>query len=184
MATFIAELVGFVVVLFVLYRYVWPVLKKMMDERQELISRQVQEAEDAEKALAEAKRKHDSAVSEAEQEASRIRDDARSDATRIREELQEQADQDVARIKQRGEEQLAAQREATARGLRIETGGLSMQLAQRLIAESMESEDQKRASVDGFLDELDGLDGAGAQRSAAGGAGRTQQPAQAGGGVS
>ena len=108
MATFIAELVGFVVVLFVLYRYVWPVLKKMMDDRQEQISRQVQEAEDAEKALTEAKRKHDSAVAEAEQEASRIRDDARADATRIREELKEQAEQDVARIKQRGEEQLVA----------------------------------------------------------------------------
>lgn len=174
MATFIAELVGFVVVLFVIYRYVWPVLKKMMDDRQEQIARQVQEAEDAEKALAEAKRKYDSAVAEAEQEASRIRDDARADATRIREELKEQAEQDVARIKQRGEEQLVAQRDASARGLRTELGGLSMQLAQRLIAESMQSEDQKRASVDGFLDQLDGL----------GGAGRTQQPAQAGGGVS
>lgn len=173
MAIFISELVGFVVVLFVLYRYVWPVLKKMMDERQELISRQVQEAEDAEKALAEAKRRHDSAVAEAEQEASRIRDDARSDATRIREELQEQAEQDVARIKQRGEEQLAAERDAKTRGLRAEVGGLSMQLAQRLIAESMESEDQKRASVDGFLDDLDGIGGA-----------RTEQPAPAGGGMS
>lgn len=173
MATFIAELVGFVVVLFVIYRYVWPVLKKMMDDRQELISRQVQEAEDAEKALTEAQRRHDSAVAEAEQEASRIRDDARADATRIREELKEQAEQDVARIKQRGEEQLVAQRDASARGLRTELGGLSMQLAQRLIAESMQSEDQKRASVDGFLDQLDGLDGAG-----------TKQPAQAGGGVS
>lgn len=175
MATFISELVGFVVVLFVLYRYVWPVLKRMMDDRQEQIARQVQEAEDAEKALAEARRKHDSAVAEAEKEASRIRDDARSDATRIREELQEQADQDVARIKQRGEEQLAAQRDASARGLRTEIGGLSMQLAQRLIAESMSSDDQKRASVDGFLDDLDGLGGAGRAQ---------QQPAQAGGGMS
>ena len=173
MATFIAELVGFVVVLFVLYRYVWPVLRRMMDDRQELISRQVQEAEDAEKALDEAKRKHDSAVSEAEQEASRIRDDARSDATRIREELQEQTEQDVARIKQRGEEQLVAQRDASARGLRTEIGGLSMQLAQRMIAESMTSEDQKRASVDGFLDDLDAFGGSAAR-----------QPAQAGGGVS
>ena len=184
MSTLIGELVGFVVMVFVLYRYAWPVLKRMADERQEQIRGQVQEADDAENALAEAKRKHDSAVAEAEQEASRIRDDARADATRIREELAEQADHDVARIKQRGEEQLAAQRDASARSLRTEVGGLSMQLAQRIIAESMSSEEQKRASVDGFLDDLDGLGGSGAPGSAAGGAGRTQQPAQAGGGVS
>jgi ATP synthase F0 subunit b len=173
MATFIAELVGFVVVLWVLYRYVWPVLRRMLDDRQEQIARQVQEADEAEKALAEAKRKHESAVSEAEQEASRIRDDARSDATRIRDELQEQAEQDVARIKQRGEEQLAAQREASVRGLRAEIGGLSMQLAQRIIAESMSSQEQRRASVDGFLDDLDGLGNA-----------TGRQPAHARGGVS
>lgn len=177
MSTFIGELVGFVVVLFVLYRYVWPILARMMGERQELIGRQVKEAEDAEEALAEARRKHDNAVSEAEQEASRIRDDARADATRIREELKEQAEQEVARIKQRGEEQLAAQREATARGLRTETGTLSMQLAQRIIAESMSDEGAKRASVDGFLDDLDGLDGPNAGSD-------SKQPAQAGGGMS
>lgn len=173
MAVYISEIFAFLVMIFIIYRYVWPLLKKMTDDRQEQIRKQVQEAEDAEKALAEANRKYDSAVAEAEQEASRIRDDARADATRIREELREQADQDVARIKQRGEEQLVAQRDASARGLRSEIGGLSMQLAQRLIAESMSSPEQKRASVDGFLDDLDGLGPAGAK-----------QPAQTGGGVS
>ena len=178
MMTTIGDIIAFLVALWVLYRYVWPVLKRMLDERQELIGRQVTEADAAEKDLAEATRKHDSAVAEAEQEASRIRDDARADATRIREELQEQAEQDVARIKQRGEEQLAAQRDQAVRGLRTEIGGLSMQLAQRLITESMSDQGQQKASVDGFLDELDGLGG----RESAGST--AKQPAQAGGGVS
>jgi F-type H+-transporting ATPase subunit b len=173
--TDVGDTVAFLVAIFVIYRYVWPILKKMMDDRQELIGRQAQEAEDAEKALAEAKRKHEHAVTEAEQEASRIRDDGRADATRIREELKEQAEQDVARIRQRGEEQLAAQRDANVRGLRAEIGGLSFELAQKMITESMSGEDQKRASVDGFLDELDGLGGSGSSG---------RQPAQTGGGVS
>ncbi|TCK20722.1 F0F1 ATP synthase subunit B [Pseudonocardia endophytica] len=175
MATFIAELVGFVVVLFVLYRYVWPILKRMMDDRQEQIRRQVVEADEAEKALAEAERRHDNAVAEAEQESSRIRDDARADASRIREEMAEQTEQEIARIKQRGEEQLVAERDASVRKLRAETGTLSMDLAKRIIAESLSDEDQKRASVDGFLDDLDALGGSGSG---------TRQPAQTGGGVS
>lgn len=176
MATTIAEIVGFIVMLGVLYRYVLPVVRRMLDERQDLIQRQVDEAEQAEKDLAEAKRKHDSAVAAAEQEASRIRDDARADATRIREELQEQADADVERITARGQEQLAAQRDQSVRGLRTEISGLSMQLAQRMIADSMADVGQKEASVDGFLEELDGLGGRDASTA--------KQPAQAGGGVS
>lgn len=172
----IAEIVGFLVVVFVLYRYVWPTVRKMIEDRQDLVSRQVAESEEAERELTEAKRRYESAVSEAEQEASRIRDDARADATRIREDLQEQADQDVARIKQRGEEQLLAQRDTFARGLRSEVGGLSLQLARRIIVESMADEGQKGASVDSFLDELDGLGGRDSSTA--------KQPAQAGGGNS
>lgn len=177
MMTTIGDTIAFLVALWVIYRYVWPPLKRMLDARQELIGRQVAEAEEAEKDLAEARRKHDSAVAEAEQESSRIRDDARADATRIREELQQQADQDVARIKQRGQEQLVAQRDQSVRGLRTEIGGLSMQLAQRLIGESMTDPGEQKASVDGFLDQLDGLGGASNGSTA-------KQPAQAGGGVS
>lgn len=172
----IAEIVGFLVVVFVLYRYVWPRVRQMIEDRQDLVSRQVAEAEEAERELADARRRHDSAVAEAEQEASRIRDDARADATRIREDLQQQAEQDVERIRQRGQEQLAAQRDQSVRGLRAEVGGLSMQLAQRIIAEAMADDEQKKASVDTFLDELDGL-GGGASSTA-------KQPARAGGGVS
>lgn len=174
MATIIAELVGFLVIVFVLYRYVWPRVRPLIEDRQDQVSRQVTEADEAERELAEARRKHDSAVTEAEQDASRIRDDARADAARIREELQEQADQEVARIKQRGEEQLVAQRDAYARGLRVETGALSVQLAQRIVGEFLSDENEKRASVDGFLDGLDGI----------GSGDPAKQPAQTGGGVS
>ena len=121
----------------------------------------------------------DPAGAEAVEEAARSRDEARADATRIRDELQEQADQDVERIKQRGREQLAAQRDAYARSLQAETGSLSLRLAHRLIADAFADDEEKRASVDGFLDDLDGFGESGAV-----GARRAQQPAQTGGGVS
>lgn len=158
MAIFIAELFGFLVMLFVLYRYVWPLVAQMAETRQAEIARQVEEAEEAEKARAEAQRRHDSAVASAEEEAARIRDDARSDSTRIREELTEQAEQEVARIRQRGEEQLAAQRENLARGLRAEVGAQAMELAGRIVNETYADEGQRSASVDSFLEELDVLD--------------------------
>ena len=157
MATFIAELFAFVIILLVLYRYVWPIIQKLMSDRQEVIQEQVDESEAAARRLSQAEERFDSALAQARNEAARIRDDARADAHRLRAELREQADREVERIRQRGEEQLAARRAQTVRQLKAEIGGLIMALAERLVAESLADDQSKRASVDRFLTALDEL---------------------------
>ena len=153
----IGELIGFVIILYVLYRYVLPLLKQMVADRQTQIQQQVEESDAASIELKAAEQRFESAVSEARNEAARIRDDARADATRIREELKEQAEREVERIKQRGDEQLAAQRDLMARRLRTELGELSMQLAEKLVVEQLSDEKRRAATVDRFLDDLDGM---------------------------
>lgn len=159
MATLIAEIVGFFVIVFVLYRYVWPTLRTMAAARQDTIQKQVEDSEEATRRREQAEARFESAVAEARSEAARIRDDARADSQRIKQELQEQADREVERIRQRGEEQLAAQREQTVRQLRGEIGALAMQLAERLVVESLSDEDRRRSTVDTFLDQLDEMSG-------------------------
>jgi ATP synthase F0 subunit b len=168
MAVFIAELVGFVVVLWVLWRYVLPPVRKMVRTRQDTVQQQVDEAEAAAKRYQEAEQRLESAIEDARKEAARIRDDARADSTRIREELVEQAHREVERIRQRGEEQLAAQRDQIVRRLRSEISGLSLQLTERIVVQSLADESSRSASVDTFLDQLDGLGGpTGSERTAA-----------------
>ena len=108
MAVILVELAAFVVVLFVLWRYVKPLLQQMVRDRQDQIQQQVDASDEAIRRLQEATRRLEDAEVEARKEVAKIRDDARADATRIAEELQEQADREVERIRQRGQEQLAA----------------------------------------------------------------------------
>jgi F-type H+-transporting ATPase subunit b len=157
MAVFIAELVGFVVMMYVLYRYVVPPLQTMVKARQDTIQQQVDAAEAATKQYQEAEQKLESAIADARNEAARIRDDARADAGRIREELVEQAGREVERIRQRGEEQLAAQRDLLVRRLRAELGGQSMDLAERIVVQNLSDDASRSASVDTFLDDFDAL---------------------------
>ncbi len=159
MAEIIAELVGFVVILLVLYRFVLPLIRKMVSDRQDAVQQQVDDAEEATRKLQDAERRYDSAVEEARTEAARIRDDARADATRLREDLKEQAEREVERIRQRGEDQLAAQREQVIRGLRREIGGQSMQLAERIVVETLSDDTRRSATVDSFLGELERMPG-------------------------
>jgi len=156
--TLVIEVLAFLLILFILYRYVWPPLSKAMNDRQVMISKQVEDSNEAARKLKQAQERYDAAIAEVRSEAARIRDDARANATRIREELREQADAEVERIRLRGEEQLASQRDQAVRQLKTEIGGLSMQLAQRIVGEALIDENSRRATVDTFLDELDGLE--------------------------
>lgn len=153
----IAELVGFAVIVFVLWRYVLPLVKNMVNKRQDEVQRQVDEARDATRKLEDAQGRFDNAVAQSEAEAARIRDDARADATRIREELTEQAQAEVERMLQRGREQLVADRDQAVRRMRAQLGGSSMELAERVVRHTLDDDRARGATVESFLSEIESL---------------------------
>lgn len=155
MAGFIGELVGFVIILFALWRYVVPPARRAVRKQQELIAAQMKASEDAAARLAMAEQKFSEAVNDARIEAAKIRDGARADAERIVVEMREQAEREVARIKQRGEDDLIQQRQMLIRELRGRIGELSVDLAGRLVTEHLSADGQRAATVDGLLGELE-----------------------------
>jgi F-type H+-transporting ATPase subunit b len=157
MAELVAELVGFVVMLFVLWKYVLPPVGNMVRKRQDEVQRQVDEAEEATRKLEDARGRLDDAVQRADAEGARIRDDARAEATRIREELKEQAEAEVERMLQRGREQLVADRDQAVRKLRTELGGASMELAERVIRTTLDDDGARNDTVESFLSEIESL---------------------------
>ncbi|MBL8925561.1 MAG: F0F1 ATP synthase subunit B [Pseudonocardia sp.] len=154
---FVAELVGFVILVFVLWKYVLPLIGAMVRKRQEEIQIQVDEAEEATRKLEDARGRVDNAVQRAEAEGARVRDDARADATRIREELKAQAEAEVERMLQRGREQLVADRDQAVRTLRTELGGASMELAERVIRTTLDDDRARVGTVESFLSEIENL---------------------------
>lgn len=158
-ATFFAELVIFLAVLWVIWRYVVPPVKRAMKQRQDMVRNQVEESHAASERLEAAERKYQEALDEARTEAAKIREGARAEAQRIKEEMRDSAEQEVAGIRQRGEEQLATQRAQVVRELRSEIGNLAVTLSERMVGESLADDTRRSATVDRFLDELDELDG-------------------------
>ena len=157
MGTWIAEVVGFLLILYVLWRYVVPPMRKAMNKQQELIREQLAAAEEAEKRLREAQDAYDNAVTEARVDAAKIRDDARADAQAIEEEMRAQAEREVERIRLRGEEQLALQRQQLSRELRTMVGQQAAELAGRMVHAHLEDNANRGKTVDRFLDELDAM---------------------------
>lgn len=149
--------VGFAIVVFLLWRYAVPPVRKLMRKEQDAVRRQMAEADAARERLEEAEAKYRDAVANARTEAARIRDTARADAQRIVEEMRERAEQEAERIRASGAEQLASQRQQIVRELHAEVGELATELAGRLVSEHMDDSANRAASVDRFIDELEGM---------------------------
>lgn len=157
-ATFIAELVAFLIILGILGRYVLPPIQKAIRQRQEMIKQQVEDAEQAKEKLAEAEKKYQDALNEARTEAAQIRENARAEAQRTVEELRAQALEEQQRIIARGDEQLASQRTAIVRELRAEIGTLAVELAEKIVEQRLSDEASVSATVDAFLAGLESQD--------------------------
>jgi F-type H+-transporting ATPase subunit b len=157
-ATFFAELVAFLLILWILGRYVLPPIQKAIRERQQMIAKQVEDSEEAKTKLAEAEKAYHNALNEARTEAAQIRENARAEAQRTVEELRAQALEEQARIIARGEEQLASQRAMIVRELRAEIGTLAVELSEKIVSKQLADDTEVSATVDAFLAGLEATD--------------------------
>ena len=160
-ATFIAEFIAFLLILGILAKYVYPVIRKPIEARQALIAKQVDEAAAATQRFAEAEAEFQRALTEARTQAASIRENARAEAQGIVEELRRAAQEESSRIIARGEEQLANQRGAVVRELRGEIGSLAVELSEKIINQRLSDDAQVEATVDAFLADLEHRDSAG-----------------------
>src|SRR5690348_1335208 len=160
--TLIAELIAFLIVLGVLWRYVVPPVSKAMSDRQAMIKAQLDEGKQASERLKQAEADYRQAMEEARTTAATIRDQARADAAAIREEMLQEAVQERDRVLESGRAQLAHERDALVRELRASVGDLAVELAGRILGESLADEARRHGTVDRFLAELQEEAGTGA----------------------
>lgn len=156
-ATFGAELLAFLIILAVIWRYVVPRLQSSLTARQEAIRRQFDDSRAAQERLDAAEREYRQAIEQTRAEANRLREEARAEGNAIIAEMRERAQQEADRVRERGEQQLAADREQVLSQLRSEIGTLAVRLAERIVGESLTDEDRQHRVVDRFLTELEGL---------------------------
>src|SRR4051812_22203030 len=149
--------IAFAVVVVVLFKLVAPRFEEVFRARREAIEGGIERAEAMQAEAKAALEQYRAQLAEARTEAAQIRDAARAEGQQIIEELRAQAQQESARIVARGEEQLAANRQQVVNELRGQIGTLAVDLAGRVVGESLADDVRRRGTVDRFLAELDGM---------------------------
>ncbi|HWS93468.1 MAG TPA: F0F1 ATP synthase subunit B/delta, partial [Mycobacterium sp.] len=157
MWTFVGQLGGFAVIVWLVVRYVVPPVRKLMAARQDAVRQQLADSAAAAERLIESTTAHSKAVEAAKSEAKRVVEEAQTDAERITEQFQSQAEVEAERIKVQGGRQVELLRAQLTRQLRLELGHESVRQAEELVRNYIADAAQQSATVDRFLDDLEAM---------------------------
>lgn len=155
MSTFIGQLIGFAVIVFIIWKYVVPPVRTLMQKQQEAIRTALADSAAAAKKLTEADEMHAKALAEAKAQSEKVTDEAKQDADRIAAQLAEQAGVDAERIKSQGVQQIQLMRQQLIRQLRAGLGDETVQKASELVRAHVADPEAQSQSVDRFLADLD-----------------------------
>lgn len=150
--TFFAELIIFLIVLGVMWFFVVPPIRKVLDERDRRVEETTRNNKEAKETFAEAEARYKTSLEQARAEAREIRDQARAEGRTILDELRGEAQQQADEIVAESEAKLRAQADQVAAELREAVEPLAQTMADRVVgvddgrAGSSAGQQRRRAS--------------------------------------
>lgn len=150
----VAQMLGFLLVLFLLRIFAWKKLLKLLDERRERISSEFKKIEDAQAEIAKVKTEYDAKLGAIEDSARAKIQEAISDGKRIAQEIREQAQQDARVILEKAQENIELELSKAKEELKGKIVDLTIGATERIIKEKLTEEKDKKLVSD-FLEELE-----------------------------
>jgi F-type H+-transporting ATPase subunit b len=151
----VVGLIAFFVVLGLLARKLLPTIEKTLDERRDAIVGGLHRAEEAQAEAQRVLEQYRSQLGEARHEAARLREDAREQGAAIIAEMREEGQRQRESIVASGHTQIEADRKQAFLALRQDVGTLALELAGRVVGESLEDSARQSGVIDRFLADLD-----------------------------
>jgi len=152
-ATFVVELVAFLIVLGVLAKYVLPSITKSMEERQATIRQALVDAEEAKQRAAEAEAEYRRAVNEARTQARAVVEEANRVAEELRSQRRQQADEEYERRVSQALADIEAQFRQATEVLRQQAGDLAVAIVEKVLGDGFDA-DVHRVLIDRTITEV------------------------------
>jgi F-type H+-transporting ATPase subunit b len=147
--------IAFLVVFGMLYKVLMPRIAKTLQERTEAIDGGLKRADEAQAEANRTLKEYREQLAEARHEASRLREEAKEQGVEIKAELRAEGESERQRIVDAAHAQIDADRQQALTSLRAEVGALAVELASRIVGESLADEARQRRTVDRFLEQLE-----------------------------
>jgi len=147
-------IVCFLIALFVLKRYAFGPIQKLIDERRERIRRALDEADEARDEARTLLEEHRKLIGQARGEAEEILSEARQVAKGMQDRVKEETEVDRQRRLEETKRQIEAETRRALEAIRSEVAELSLVAAEKVTRKSLDDKDQRRL-IDEAIGELD-----------------------------
>ena len=147
--------IAFVIVFAILAKVLMPRITKTLAERTDAIEGGLNRAQEAQEEASRVLADYKAQLAEARHEASRLREEAKEQGAQIKAELRADGEAERQRIVDAAHAQLEADRQQALTSLRAEIGALAVDLASRVVGESLADEARQSRTVDRFLEQLE-----------------------------
>lgn len=147
-------ILSFGIVLGVLWKFGFPIITKMVNDRKAFIDQSLEVAKEANAQLARLKEEGENIMINANKEQGRILKEALQERNKIINEARQQAS--VAAQKELNEvkKQIQAEKEEAIRDIRREVAMLSVDIAEKVLRKQLSEDDEQMGMIDRMLDEV------------------------------
>ena len=154
-AELIVGAIAFLLLYLVLRSRVVPMFEKAFTARTDAIQGGLERAEKAQLEAQRALNQYNEQLSKARAESQSLREEARVQGVAIIEELRTKAREEAARITAAAHLSIEVERQQAITALRNEVGAIAIELASKIVGESLEDQARQSRIVDRFLDDLE-----------------------------
>ena len=144
----------FLVVFFILWRWGFPSIIKMVNERKNYIDESLAKAEEANLRLANIQKQGEELLMEAREKQAQILREASQTRDSIVEQAQEKAHEESARILSEAKAEIESQKQAAIRDIRSQVAELSVQIAEKILRKQLTTSAEQAQLIDSLLDEV------------------------------
>jgi F-type H+-transporting ATPase subunit b len=148
-------LISFGIVLFVLMKYGFPVILKMVDERKTYIEESLLSAQKANEELANVKQTSEALLARTRQEQASILKETNLLREQMMEKARDEARKEAEKMMEEARKQIEAEKEKAIRSIRNEAASLSLTLAEKILREKLGSKEAQMELIDRLLNEID-----------------------------
>ncbi|MBQ0057057.1 MAG: F0F1 ATP synthase subunit B [Bacteroidales bacterium] len=152
---FIWMLLAFTVVFIVLAKFGWPIITKMIDDRAKYIDDSIAKANEANEKLAKIQEETAAMLKQTQEKQSQILAEAMEMRKQIVEKAQTEATVAGQKILEEARQQIQAEKEDAIRDIRRQVGELSVKVAEKVLRQSLDSDQAQMAMIGRMLDELE-----------------------------
>ena len=146
--------VVFLTVLFILWKWGFPVIVKMVDERKAYIDESLRKAHEANERLANIQKEGESILQEAREKQAQILREAAETRDAIVEKAQDKAKAEGARLLEEARVAIEQEKKAAIADIRQQVATLSVEIAEKVLRQNLKDDKAQMDLIDRMLDDV------------------------------